>query len=285
MIRLSENAIKNKLAKAALAYVSRFGWAVLPLHSIKDRHCTCGKLDCGSAGKHPLTKNGVSDASKDLGIVARWWQKWPFANIGVATGSASGFFVLDIDGEAGEDSLRALEEKHAKLPSTVEQITGGGGRHLLFKCLGSATNKVALAPGLDIRGSGGYIVAPPSVHISGRRYEWELSSRPGEVAIAEAPMWLLDMIGPQGTDTKAAKSVSEWQRLACTYAPEGERNQRLTSIVGHLLRSHVNPYLAQELALAWNARRCRPPLNEAEVLRIVESVAAAELRRTTGRRG
>ncbi|MHB1255100.1 MAG: bifunctional DNA primase/polymerase [Dethiobacteraceae bacterium] len=278
---LAQNVKENKTERAALAYASRFGWAVLPLHSIRDGACTCGKSDCPSPAKHPLIRNGVKDASRDPAVIAAWWKRWPFANVGIATGEASGFFVLDVDGQTGEESLADLEEKNGKLPATVEAITGSGGRHILFKCPSDTGvgNKVALAPGLDIRGDGGYIVAAPSLHVSGRVYTWELSSRPGEAEMAAAPAWLLDMIKPVGDTGQAGKSSNEWQRLATTPALEGERNGRLAVIAGHLLRRYVDPHLALELLKTFNAQKCSPPLQEDEVLRIAESVAGAELRR------
>lgn len=277
---LTQICQKNKLRRAAVAYSERFGWAIIPVHSVRGGACTCGKPGCPSPGKHPLTHSGVKVASKDPAIIAQWWKRWPFANIALATGAASGFFVLDVDGQTGEESLRDLEERHGKLPATVEQITGGGGRHILFRHPGQPVgNKVALVPGLDIRGDAGYIVVSPSVHVSGRSYAWELSSRPGEAEMAAAPTWLLDMIKPVGDTGQAGKSSNEWQRLATTPALEGERNGRLAVIAGHLLRRYVDPHLALALLKAFNAQRCSPPLQDDEVLRIAESVAAAELRR------
>lgn len=270
---------RSKTGRAALAYVERFGWAGLPVHSVKDGLCTCGKPDCSNPGKHPLTRNGVRDASKDPATIARWWHRWPWANVGIATGAVSAFFVLDIDGEQGAESLRELEQKNGKLPETVEQLTGGGGRHILFRQPDfTVANKVRLASGIDIRGDGGYIVAAPSGHISGRAYNWELSSRPGEVEIADAPEWVLAMLRP-ARDAGQRKPSGEWQRIACTDAPEGERNERLAKITGHLLRKYVDPFLTSELVQAWNAARCLPPLSVTEVEKILESLAAKELRR------
>lgn len=280
-------AMQNEIRKDALTYAERFGWAVLPLHSIQDGRCSCGKPDCSSPGKHPRTKNGVKDASKDTETIKRWWALWPDANIGIATSRISGFFVLDVDGEEGAESLRDVEARHGKLPDTIEQLTGGSGRHLLFKMPpGTVKNKVALAPGLDVRGDGGYIVVAPSLHASGRRYTWEVSSHPEDVPLAEGPGWLLALVTDSHKNAGGkpqAKAGDEWQRLACTDAGSGERNHRLAAIVGHLLR-RVNPYVARELALAWNQRRCKPPLTEGEVLAVVESIAGAELRRTVGGR-
>lgn len=194
-------ALKNVNFKAAaLAYASRFGWAVFPVHSIRDKHCTCGDNDCKRPGKHPvssLAPHGLKDASKDPDVIKRWWSAMPYANIGVATGEVSGFFALDVDPDKyGDDSLFDLRERCKPWPDTVQQITGSGGWHYLFKHPGrQIKNSVEdLGPGLDVRGDGGYIVVPPSEHIRGRRYEWEGDSRPENVSIKEAPPYLLSKV-------------------------------------------------------------------------------------------
>lgn len=270
---------QNKLAQAALIYVKKFGWCVVPLHSIKNGCCTCGRAGCTSPGKHPLIPNGVKGASKDPTIVAGWWRRWPWANIGIATGAASGFFVLDVDGEAGEESLRELEGEHGQLPDTVEALTGSGGRHILFRYPGGPVcNKVALADGLDIRGDNGYIVAAPSLHVSGRRYCWEASSRPGEVALAEAPDWLLDMIKPAGCQG-LSRTVEDWRELVSGGVAKGARNNAIAALAGYLFRKYVDPYVTLDLLLAWNEVKCHPPLPADEVATTVDSVARLEARR------
>jgi hypothetical protein len=264
---------------AAEEYAQQFAWAVLPLHTVRFGGCTCRKIDCTSPGKHPLTRNGVKDAKKDIRAIAAWWERWSWANVGIATGAVSGFFVVDVDGETGEESLEELERENGKLPGTVEALTGGGGRHIFFRCPDYAIgNRVALAPGLDVRGDGGYIVAAPSVHVSGWQYMWELSSRPGEVDIADAPGWLLAMLRPAETAGQR-KPSSDWHRLSTTPAPEGERNDRIARIAGHLLRLYVDPYLASALVHSWNQQKCEPPLFPDEVDHILNSIADRELRR------
>ena len=120
----------------------------------------------------------------------------PDCNIGIATGAVSGFFVLDVDnkdGKDGEASLRELEAKHGLLPTTIEVITGEG-RHAWFRIgeHGAIRNSAGtIAPGLDIRGDGGYVIAPPSIHPSGKRYEWSVDSND---EFAEAPEWLHELI-------------------------------------------------------------------------------------------
>lgn len=269
----------SKTGRAALAYAERFSWAILPLHGIRDGGCTCGRGDCSSPAKHPLTKSGVKNGTKDIRVISAWWKRWPWANVGLATGAVSGVFVVDVDGPAGEESLEELEREHGKLPHTVEQITGGGGRHVLFRCPDfEVPNKVALVPGIDIRSTGGFVVAAPSVHISGKHYTWEISSRPGEVPLAEPPAWLLTMLRPTKA-TGQGRTSSEWQQLATTPAYEGERNDRLAKVAGHLLRRYCDPYLAASLVQAWNLVKCDPPLPPGEVDKILESLADKELRR------
>ncbi|QBS38740.1 DNA primase (plasmid) [Thermaerobacter sp. FW80] len=272
----------SRSGKAALFYAERLGWAVFPVHSIRGGRCTCGNPSCDSPGKHPVARlapHGVKDATKDPDIIRRWWTRAPWANVAVATGAASGFIVLDVDGEAGEDSLEALVAEHGPLPDTVEGLTGGGGRHLLFRHPGRPVgNKVGLAPGLDVRGDGGYIVVPPSVHASGRRYEWEVSSRPDEHEPAEAPGWLLDLL------TKAAAPAGEpgrpdWRRRLAERVKEGERNDTLARAVGGWLRAGMDPKTVLDAALALNKARFDPPLPEDEVLKVVESITRREAAR------
>ncbi|MBT9156800.1 MAG: hypothetical protein DDT37_01790 [Firmicutes bacterium] len=255
---------------AAHYYAQHFGWAVLPLHSLANGRCTCGNADCASPAKHPLTQNGVKDASADPDVIAGWWRRWPNANVGIATGGVSGFFVLDVDGEAGAESLRELEAQYGKLPNTVEQLTGGGGKHVLFKLpKHGVKNAVALRGGLDVRGDGGYIVVPPSVHSSGREYVWELSSRPGEVPLADAPEWLLTMIKVPVNGTKTAQ---DWAAAI----PEGQRNAELAKRAGVLLARGLPAAEVLTMVAAVNTKHCKPPLAEGEVATIVRSIAARE---------
>ena len=192
---------------AALAY-ARLGWPVFPLHSPTstgdERTCSCGNAKCKNIGKHPRTPRGCKDATTNEAQIREWWTRWPDANIGVATGTDSDLVVLDEDPRHGGDhSLAELEAEFGTLPHTVEQLTGGGGRHLCFKHPGQAIkNRRGVLPGMDVRGDGGYIVAAPSLHESGNRYVFEVSSLPGEVEPAEMPGWLLNVVtGPKSKQT------------------------------------------------------------------------------------
>ena len=263
--------------KAALIYAKFLQWSVLPLHSIKAGKCTCGRSDCSSPGKHPLIPNGVRGATKDPRVIKQWFTRWPFANIGIATGERSGFFVLDIDGEIGADSLRDLEAEHGKLPDTVEQITGSGGRHLLFRYPRGRQilNKVGLRDHVDIRSTGGYIVVPPSLHVSGNSYEWEASSRPLEVKMSDAPAWLLQLVVSQ---RKPPAQDEDWPGLISEIR-EGARNQTLARYAGRLLAHGIGGKETLYLILALNSFACKPPLPDEEVTTIVSSICQKELQK------
>ena len=185
----------------ALAYAG-IGWAVFPVWWIRDGACACGDPACISPGKHPLGKlvpNGLLDASTDSRIITAWWAACPLANIAVATGANSRCFAIDDDPRKGGDAvLKDYEAKHGKLPQTVTQITGGGGRHLLFAHPGRKVKTAidVLGPGVDVRGDGGYIVVAPSLHVSGGRYEWQHACGRTQLAIAVAPDWLLSVVAP-----------------------------------------------------------------------------------------
>jgi len=148
---------------AAIEYAEH-GWRVLPVR-----------------GKQPLLPgwsrpDGSGAASADPDTIRAWWTRWPTANVGIATGPASGLAVLDVDPRGGGDeSFAALEGRVGPLPGTVTSLTGGGGLHLLFAHPGQRVTSRArsLGPGLDVKADGGMVVAPPSVHPgTGRAYAW-----------------------------------------------------------------------------------------------------------------
>ena len=171
----------------ALAYAGR-GWSVLPLYEMAPSGCSCGSPSCKSPGKHPRLPHGLRDASRDPADIRVWFNRWPTSNIGVCTGSTSGFWVLDIDPRnGGDDSLEDLILEHGELPETLMAHTGGGGRHFFFKIPEGGIRCGKLADGIDVKGEGGYIVAPPSDHASGGVYRWHFP----DAEILDAPDWLL----------------------------------------------------------------------------------------------
>jgi hypothetical protein len=205
-----------------------------------------------------------------------WFATRPDANIGIVTGAVSGLVVLDIDvGHGGADSLAGLEAHYRKLPPTVEAETGGGGRHFYFRHPGGMVrNRAGIAPGIDLRGDGGMIVAPPSVHPSGRRYRWADGRAPGETALAAMPDWLLRRA--RAGDERTAGGghpLAHWRRLVREGVGEGQRNNSIASLAGHLLWRGVDPAVALDLLLCWNRERCRPSLDDDEVAQVVDSIA------------
>lgn len=183
----------------ATAYAS-LGWRVVPLEWVRvDGSCSCnGRSESCSPGKHPRTTHGLKDATTDGKAVTEWWRETPEANIAIVTGEASGIFMVGPDGQAGIAALRDLEIANRELcnggiPATVTAHSGGGGAHFLFKWpdrepIRNKRSNRGLP--IDIRGEGGYFVAPPSTHASGQRYAW--ISGPFSPAVAVAPAWLLE---------------------------------------------------------------------------------------------
>ena len=161
----------------ALEYAA-CGMAVFPIHGVTDGACDCGKSDCTSPGKHPRVSGGCKSATKDIETIISWWTANPTSNIGIATGAVSGIIVIDVDIGPGKDglaSLREFESRHAPIAKSATVLTGGGGRHFYMRAPSVEIRNSAgtLAKNIDIRGDGGYVVAPPSMHISGNRYTWE----------------------------------------------------------------------------------------------------------------
>lgn len=256
-------------------------------------------LPCCPRGKQPITKRGLRDASLDPGLIAGWFERRPDANVAIRTGAASGLLVLDVDGDDGYESLRALQREHAQLPCTATVVTPRGGQHIYFRHPGGTVANSAgrLGAHLDVRGDGGYILAPPSVGANGRRYE------PDERApLADPPGWLLGLLrgsqaapgrgcwrcygsGVTGTGRECGCAgrrpsvpAREWVALVRDGAAAGARNSELARLVGHLLAKDVDAHLVAELAQLVNGR-CRPPLEAHEVDRIMGSIAGREVRR------
>jgi hypothetical protein len=198
------------LAAAALRYAA-LGWPVLPLHTPgHDGGCSCGRRDCPKPGKHPRSRHGLHGASTNAARVRAWWAAWPNANVGVATGR---LVVVDVDDARGRAALAMLERAHRRLPPTLTAASGRGA-HLYFRAGAQrVANSVGrLGAGLDVRGRGGYIVAPPSLHADGHRYRWSVQHRP-----ASLPSWLAELL------TRAARPA---RRTALPDPTAGDRRRR-----------------------------------------------------------
>jgi hypothetical protein len=205
--------------------------------------------------------------------------------VGVVTGLISGLVVLDVDpGHGGDESLARFVHRYAPFPATVEAVTGGGGRHFYFAHPGGdMRNRAGLAPGIDLRGDGGMVVAPPSMHPSGRRYAWRTGHAPHARSLAPMPTWLADL-ARDGT-AAIGHPPEHWRQLVRRGVPEGTRNTTVASLTGHLLWHGVDPEVVVELLLCWNRVRCRPPLPDVEVAETVASIVRTHRRHGGGRAG
>lgn len=207
--------------------------------------------------------------------IEAWRRRFRPLNVGIVTGAISGLVVLDSDGERGDASLAG---KH--LPPTPTVRTGKG-IHRYYRHPGHPVpNAVGLLPGVDLRGDGGYVVAPPSMHPSGRRYEWVQGLSPWDLPPAPMPEWLRQALRPP--DLRPPRPPEWWRRFVADGAVEGTRNNSVARLAGHLLRRGVDPFVVLELCLAWNQARCRPPLDAEEVACVVNSIAGRERRRRAG---
>ena len=249
---------------AALSYAMR-GFYVFPLYEPLASSCSCGDAECAHPAKHPRTPHGCLDATTEDAQIRAWWTRSPNANVGIAT-EPSGLIVLDVDPRhGGDESMRALKAEHTGL-ETLVALSGGGGEHYYFRAtsaMASRTNALGSRyPGIDVRASGGYIIAPPSAHISGRSYEWEASSpnEPGDV-----PAWLTALL---------TKNEREPIAGADDDAPivEGQRNATLARLAGQLRRHGMSAKAIEDALLAMNARQCVPQLPKHEVRAIATSI-------------
>jgi len=235
------------------SYVNK-GWAVFPCKN-----------------KIPLTAHGYKDASRDLETVNRMFAEHPNANVAIATGKVSGIFVVDIDVKndaGGDDSLRELEQDHGELPHTVEAITWSGGRHIFFKYPERGIGcKTGVRPGIDIRGDGGYVIAPPSV-IDGKAYAWEVSHLPDETMIADAPEWLLELL----EDKQPSVDLSDKEAKITK-----NRNDALMHMGVKLRKMGFDHQKIEDSLQAINTARCSPPLPKKEVSNIAKSVARYQI--------
>ncbi len=238
------------MLSGALELVELAGLRVAPSYRPVANGCSCGDAECGSPGKHPIGKSWQERASADPVAVRALWSRDPEANVGVATGVASGVVVLDVDGEAGELSLKALEALHGTLPRAPMVITSRGC-HIYFAAgdvpLHNRAGKRGrgLGDGLDLRAEGGYVVAPPSLHASGTRYVWARGYSLGELPLPPLPAWIVtaasapaphvpppslpntERVVPRSRAEKWADAGLERECIELRDAPEGTRNATL----------------------------------------------------------
>ena len=232
----------------ALEYVTE-GFKVIPLQS---------------RGKIPLTKNGLKEATETRQGVKEYWNKWPGANIGLST---QGMVVIDLDVKnGGLQSKTQLIAKYGELPKTRVHKTGGGGEHWLYRAPEGSDIRCGAGkygyPGMDIRANGGYIVAPPSSHESGNRYEL-IDNSP----IVMAPEWLIELVGDKKNTNSSSGTDSNVMMI-----PEGQRDAVLTRLAGAMRRIGMCQDAIEAGLTKVNELQCDPPKPDAPT-RISHSVA------------
>ena len=260
--------------RAALRYVKQ-GRPIFPLQPR-------GKFPIG--GTH-----GFKDATLDIGRIDQLWGQIPDLNLGMPTGGASGLFVVDVDGQVGRESLAKWEVEHDPLPLTLTSATGreGGGEHRFFVTGEHNVSSCTPAPNINIKGNGGYVVVPPSIHPSGRAYEW-LSN--GASEFAPAPAWLHEIVdvrapierdpngGGAANGGSKGQDINYWDDFLITDRFEGERNNSLIKMIGKYYHAGLrDQFLLLHAANFYNKARLKPPLTKEEIVRAVRYVFQKDL--------
>lgn len=280
----------------AIQYAN-LGLRVIPLHTVRNGSCTCWQgSSCSAPGKHPRLRGWPRKASTDEGTIRRWWKTWPGANVGIVSGPESGILVLDIDPRnGGGASFSKLEAEIGPMPATVETLTGGGGRHLYF-LHPSIEGKIRGTPGKDYPGidvkASGLVVAPPSLHASGKQYKWRERRSPKEIGLAACPQELIELLQVSSTtgDKEAYSKIFRPKRsdpdllIAIknhvkdwANAHQGTRNNATFQFAGRLVtivHAHTKEGLAptdiEDIVREWNDTN-DPPLSEHELIQTVRS--------------
>lgn len=251
----------NDTKEAALEYAA-FGLAVFPVIPPMEN----GEK---SAGKKPYISNWQKEATSNKEKITEWWTKWPAANIGIATGRKSqGLVVIDLDiddnkGINGYETLKEWQNEHGELPETWQSITGRGGYHLFYFDIEPHKNRVGLYEGVDIRGEGGYIIAPPSVHANGHRYEWEQWREDG-VNVARVDGLVRKFINGPEPQREESQNFHEPEKI-----PSGKRVSSLIRLVGSLKAKGLENDSIMAAVKAENEAKCIPPLSDHELTKEV----------------
>lgn len=245
----------NPFLRAALAYAARLKWPVFP---VKPR------------AKEPLTPHGHKDATLDEKIIRGWWAKWPTANIGVPTGVE--FWALDIDPRnGGEESRAQLVAKHGALKDTIQQTTGGGGSQRLYEMPDQQVIDchTAVWPGIDVKGAGGYIVVPPSIHPSGKAYTWDTAKRSIlEETLQPADAWLIEEIGAALRGKTASNGPFELPKKI----EKGERHKTLMRMASSMRHKGAGFDEIMTALETLNASRCEPPYDRAHLQKLAQDI-------------
>lgn len=260
----------NSNLQAAIAYASLLGFNIFPIYY---------------KGKAPITQHGFKDATNDIKQIKTWWELFPNAGIGLPTGSINNIVVLDIDPRNGGNfSFERLVDENENLPHTVHCETGGGGFHLYFNYdKRIKRNSLIDYPGIDVQSDGKYVILPPSTHPNGRDYEWEQSSKPVVTPIADPPSWLVNKLRVKTKTGFETRETSDYLNIL-NGVNDGERNNSMMTLIGHLLAKNIDYRIAYELVKLWNERN-NPPLSDKKVTRAFNNILRLEANKRKTRRG
>ena len=249
---------KDSKLEHLIDYV-KMGWKILPVYGAEIDLCLCGNPDCGHPGKHPMTPNGFKNASTEIEQIQKWHNEYPRANWAVATGAESDVVVLDVDPDKdGEKTINNFP-----IHDTPCSKTGGGGIHYYFSYPGHKidTTVERIGKGVDVRADGGYAILPPSKHISGIKYSWQI--KPNDMDLAPTPDWLIKRnkkVKVKLTDKSDSEKI-----------PDGRRNETMTSIAGTLKNRGLSTEAIRNALIGINEVECDPPLPEGDIQAMVKS--------------
>jgi len=269
------------MLSAALHYHS-LGFSVIPVHTIRSNgKCSCGNPKCNKPGKHPRIAWKPSTTTKlSESEIKGYWEKDPDSNIALVCGEVSGTTVIDIDGETGLKSMEAIGFGLDKLPPTPTSQTGGNGFHCFYKYnKGFSKNMINLLDKVDLKSDSGYVVVPPSLHASGRRYVWLPDRSIDDLPIADFDFSLLVKEKPKNKST--AKDEA-WYEELLKGVPEGQRNDAAAKLVGRYVQKGMVREEIVPIMLDWNQKNS-PPSPEEEVLQVIDSIISREQSNSRGK--
>jgi Bifunctional DNA primase/polymerase, N-terminal/Primase C terminal 1 (PriCT-1) len=256
-----QDSTASYLINEAIA-IAKWGLRVFPVRAPVGGRCSCFSPGCDKPGKHPHIVRYNERATTSVDQVVNWWTDWPDANVGVACGD--GLIVIDIDGDQGEEWIAERE-----MPDTLT-ATSGRGRHFYY--VGDTPGKLSVGPKVDLLGKGRYVVAPPSLHASGTRYQWSNGQR----QIVDAPEWVYERASAPAASRPIRKRQAQGIATGedAIYA-EGQRNDAMFRCASAMRRGSGMDADEIRAALAiTNTKHCQPPLPQAELGGIAESAAA-----------
>ena len=278
-----ERLERQKLTLQSALEYARIGLPIIPLcppdHAgMNNTH----RSMCKSPGKTPLIRDWTHKSSTAGDEVKAWFNKNPNLNVGLVLGNADEFNLvgIDVDGPEGEQILQEMSK--GVLPNTWE-FTTGKGRRLIYALPEGAESKKSTHKGMEkenelaLLASGQQTVMPPSVHATGRLYEWLPGKSPWDADIADAPQWLLNRVlltdTAEGEVPPQTVSTDDWNKKV----QQGERNNHLTKLAGSLIaRRNIPKEQILAFVQTWNRTNCDPPLPDDEIQIMVENLHRSE---------